>query len=981
MIGRGAAFRTACGLAGAALLAVATGCRGDRTPDDRLIDHLEAAGIVASPLAEVEALFSPLTRDVRSEAFAPVDLDGRRVWAVPTPFPAAAENIDVAADDFEIRRAGARLKRSDEAGPGEWSWTWIKGEAALLFSPAGRPETRAETVSLGPGESAEVALLTPPGPALFEIAAEPGSFGAAARLEVSIDGGPGRKLLLGPGGVVRFIETMPLGRSFLRVTAPPAEGPRGTAASALRLAPSKVISGRDLLLIQPPPGVPRFDGEFRIRFVPGPRDAIVPVHRRLDAGSGLSLDLPVAEPEGFRLELLCRSEEGGERLTLRMDGGPASTFDVARGGGVFSFPGRSGGGTVRLEATASLPDGRPGPGGAVLDGIVVRDARRTAALPLYRFRFFRSLDEGLGGNPYFIKAKFKVNRETHQAIFAPPESEYRFRVRVPADGALDIGYGLAAEARDAENSGAGFEILLDEGGEAKSLFRTSLDPYHEEKDRGVFRRKISLKEYAGRKVGIRLATRAAGSPPGRPAPGSAVIPAFWADPVLVSRAAPGDGPPNIVLISIDTLRADHLGCYGYGRPTSPAIDRLAADSALFLDVMSASPYTISTHMSLLTGLDPTHHQVVYHSRSLDSGITTLPEILRRSGYACAAFTGGGALSSRFGFAEGFDYYGETAGANEHEDSADRLFRRASSWLRRNGERRFFLFLHTYQPHNPYISPAPWGQAFLRPEHPWRSIRLQDVIGAGSPNLFRRLPPPERENIVALYDGEIRYTDEAFLGPFIEELKALGLYHDTLIVFTSDHGEEFYEHGSWEHVHTLYEELLHVPLIVKFPGGRHKGLRVGGLAGTVDVMPTILEAAGLGRRNREIDGSSLSDLLAGREKRGRSRLAYLPAEFADHMPRRVAVREGPFKLILNDPFPPAAYDYFVPPPPQTIPVELYRIDRDPLEARNLASAEPNLVKRLSGAIHDALKTGEGKRARVILLDRDVEERLRALGYLH
>ena len=282
---------------------------------------------------------------------------------------------------------------------------------------------------------------------------------------------------------------------------------------------------------------------------------------------------------------------------------------------------------------------------------------------------------------------------------------------------------------------------------------------------------------------------------------------------------------NVILISLDTLRADHLKCYGYKRNTSPNIDKLAKDSVVFFNTFSHAPYTLSSHMSMMTSLLPMNHKVLYIDRSLNPSIKTLADLLRNNDYITVAFTGGGQVSARYGFSKGFDFYYEEYMGGVHINSAERLFKHASKWIRKNKNLKFFLFLHTFQIHNPYHSPPPFGQIFLKKEYPWKYISLQEILGQGYPRLFRELKRIEKENVIALYDGEIRYTDECFIKPFIKELKKLNLYDRTMIILTSDHGEEFRDHYSWGHGHNLYNEVIKVPLIIKFPYSKYSGKKV------------------------------------------------------------------------------------------------------------------------------------------------------------
>jgi len=315
-----------------------------------------------------------------------------------------------------------------------------------------------------------------------------------------------------------------------------------------------------------------------------------------------------------------------------------------------------------------------------------------------------------------------------------------------------------------------------------------------------------------------------------------------------------------------------------------------------------------------------------------------------------------------------------------QDSAMRIWRPAAEWLDGNKDKDFFLFLHTYQPHDPYACPRPTATMFLG-ENPARtSINLMGSLG-GYAGRFRELPENERQEIIGLYDGEVRYTDEALVGPLLAKLKELGLYDSALIIFTSDHGEEFFDHHGWSHGHNLYDEALRVPLVIKFPGGRFKGQRLEPIVRLVDIMPTILEETGIDQDGLEMDGRSLFPILRGKERGDRTFLADVGDNIVkSHVGKKVAMNSGKNKLILNRPFTPEYLAFFISPPPIAPPVELFDLADDPREKKNLVDEEPAVARELDNRIVGIYKkTGERKPAKAEL-DEDLKERLRALGYI-
>ncbi len=326
---------------------------------------------------------------------------------------------------------------------------------------------------------------------------------------------------------------------------------------------------------------------------------------------------------------------------------------------------------------------------------------------------------------------------------------------------------------------------------------------------------------------------------------------------LACQTRPHDPPPpatNVVLVSIDTLRADHLGAYGYGPPTSPNIDAFAGDAVRFDRAFAHAPSTLISHASLFTSEIPSHHGASYHQfQAVSPAATTLTETLSEHGYRSFAVTGGGQLASAYGLDRGFEGYEE----QPHFGSA---WRRGLEWLDETGGRPFFLFLHTYDVHHPY-QPTPGSLTMMDAGYrgtlpPDISVGLLEAVNWKG----RHLDAADRAHIVAAYDAGIRDVDAEF-GRLIEELRRRHLYDDTLIVLVSDHGEEFMEHGiiGW-HGHTLYDELLRIPLIVKLPGRRDAGRVVDAPVRGIDLAPTILAIAGIAPPET-FDGQALVPLPA------------------------------------------------------------------------------------------------------------------------
>jgi arylsulfatase A-like enzyme len=348
--------------------------------------------------------------------------------------------------------------------------------------------------------------------------------------------------------------------------------------------------------------------------------------------------------------------------------------------------------------------------------------------------------------------------------------------------------------------------------------------------------------------------------------------------LLAACAPPADERANVLWISLDTLRADHLSCYGYERPSSPEIDRLASEGALFEQAWSTTSWTLPAHVSMLTGLPVSAHGICDHQlweyvdERFELHGTFVSEDLRADGYATAGFYNWKYLEPQFGFGPGFDVWERTthtvtslpgvrerweaaiasrdaaalaAIKREHPEldpnhpSTRRTLERARDWLDghvlREPRRPFFLFLHLFDVHDPYTPPETFAGSFA--DLAYRGpIDGQNVSAPDSP-VRLGMPPGDLAQLVALYDGEIAWVD-AEIGRLLARLTALGLEENTLVVLTADHGEEFFEHGRKLHRSSLLREQLQIPLILRFPGRIAAGLRLREPVDLVDLVPTV-----------------------------------------------------------------------------------------------------------------------------------------------
>jgi len=419
---------------------------------------------------------------------------------------------------------------------------------------------------------------------------------------------------------------------------------------------------------------------------------------------------------------------------------------------------------------------------------------------------------------------------------------------------------------------------------------------------------------------------------------------------------------SVVLLVIDTLRADHLSLHGYARATTPALERFATRAAVFERAFAPSSWTLPSIGSLLTGRLPSAHGAGLRLGApsqfarLGDGVPTLAETLGARGYATAAFVANPYLVEAFGLARGFAVYENAPVTNKRIRRAPRIFASAEKWLREHGDRPFFLLVHVFDPHMDYDPPEEARGAFTGGIESGLSLPLRD---------FREmreqgpLSPGDREFVRAAYDEEILGVDLA-LGAFLQSLADEGWLESALVVLTSDHGEELFDHGGFEHGHSLHQELLHVPLLV-WGRGVHAS-RVTAPVSLVDVLPTIAEATGVPVA-RDAAGVSLWPLL--REGGGALAQRALWAESTLYGPPQAAIVRWPHKLVLGAGAP-----------------RLFDLERDPAERRDLASEQPERAAALEAELRARLERAQQAQAprQPAQLDDGTRERLRALGYL-
>jgi arylsulfatase A-like enzyme len=423
---------------------------------------------------------------------------------------------------------------------------------------------------------------------------------------------------------------------------------------------------------------------------------------------------------------------------------------------------------------------------------------------------------------------------------------------------------------------------------------------------------------------------------------------------------PEPGIARVVLVSIDTLRADHLGCYGYTRPTSPALDDLAAKGVLFEQASSPSPWTLPAHASLLTGVYPSRHGLKAHDRHLPSSVRTLAGAFMRGGFRTAAVVNSNNLGPRFGLDRRFQDYLYVEERPDQREPSTRITDQALDWIRQHRRRRLFLFVHYYDVHSDYRSRPEFEAEFVTPYRGSADGTTAQLMAFREGKL--RLGPADAAHLVNLYDAGVRQMD-AELARFLTALQDDGLLEGTLLVVTSDHGEEFLERGGVLHGRTQFQEMLHVPLVVVGPalaGGR----RVATPVSLIDVPRTLLSLSGV--EAPRMDGEDLTPLLHGRTPRHlveRDIFGEADHNNQEHDITR-SLRRGASKLHFDR---------------LTQATALYDLASDPKELTDLSLRDAGAVAELRKRLDRFLELRPEPAPPVRLSPEEIEK-LRSLGYI-
>jgi arylsulfatase A-like enzyme len=474
--------------------------------------------------------------------------------------------------------------------------------------------------------------------------------------------------------------------------------------------------------------------------------------------------------------------------------------------------------------------------------------------------------------------------------------------------------------------------------------------------------------------------------------------------------------PNVVFILIDALRADHLSCYGYSRKTTPCIDKLAREGTIFTNAFSTAGWTKPTTITIFSSLHAVSHNAYIDAAIIPDNITILPEIFKQNGYKTGIFSSNIFISPQFGFNQGTDYFytfmpsvltQHTLGSilrffgtktkffkkpfqlllkleqlilcgKVIDTSADGLNKAFIKWIDSLNGKNFFAYLHYMEIHAPYNPPFPYNEMFVTQTFKEDLIK-QELRAAMNmrtiKSTIKHMPDAlslneKKKYLISQYDGEIRYVDSS-IGKLIEVLKKRKLLDQTLIIITADHGEEFYEHNNWEHGgRSLFDELIHIPLIMRYPTKLPKRTKVDALVQQVDFLPTMLDICGIPpNKNEMAQGHSILPIFEGSEKAFINRFVVSVSCIPKILIKK-AIRDRKNKLIVSN-------------IGGNIELQLFNLINDPKERINIIEANPTIKTYLLQNLEQFIKSlpKYNEFAKSTAIDQETRKRLKALGYIN
>lgn len=550
------------------------------------------------------------------------------------------------------------------------------------------------------------------------------------------------------------------------------------------------------------------------------------------------------------------------------------------------------------------------------------------------------------GNIYFPREKWsgriKHSGVSYQGLFAVRDSTIIFKLKKPNAAALSF------SLFNPQNSRLFYIVTVKTGNKKISLYKGFFDK------ETLFSRTVDLEGQFDGEAELIFETKGKGV-------------GAWINPRLVR---PKKHPRVIVMIVLDTLRYDHTSLYGYSRATTPVLERLSQEGVVFRNAYTTTSWTLPAHVSLFSGKNLDEHGVVTPNDRISTGYPLIAEIFQREGYVTAAFTGGGFIDDSYGFARGFQVYSNNPGSAFSMNSAERVFNHFRNYINGFRGNDVFVFLHTYQVHAPYKAPRQYIDQISKDVH-------TNLKGVGNfirekHEYYKAADAKDRQLLIDLYDAGVLYADRVLVGNVVRFLKENGLYRDAMIVVLSDHGEEFYDHHSWEHGHTLYKELIKILLLVKYPQNLIKGEETA-LASITDIPAIILEESGVSYDKRIFKNEI--------GQRNRILPVLLPlSPIIRQFPAKISLVGRSHHFIFNV-IDKQALAFFNPPPPQVRVQEIELYDSgDYLEKVNVYMRRRRIADRFGKQMGKYLQRFKGVKMKTFKGSKELLERLKSLGYL-
>ncbi len=434
---------------------------------------------------------------------------------------------------------------------------------------------------------------------------------------------------------------------------------------------------------------------------------------------------------------------------------------------------------------------------------------------------------------------------------------------------------------------------------------------------------------------------------------------FWINPRLISK---NNDKRLFIILVLDTMRFDHTSLSDYSRNLTPNLKKLAKDSVFYKNAFTTTSWTLPAHVSLFSGKDIYEHKVVIPKSRIDFKYPLLQEVFQIYGYNTFAITGGGFVEDEIGFYRGFSHYENAPGDLFNINSSEKVLNNFKNLIKRN-KGGSFVFLHTYQIHSPYKAPHKYLDK-INKNVKYNFIGVNKFLK--KEKLYSKMDDDKKQTLIDLYDASILYADDILIGKLIDYLKQNKLYDNSMIVVLSDHGEEFYEHGSWEHGNSLYSELIRIPLVIKYPHSKKKGVEEK-LTSISDIAYFILNETGFKEKK-------LFNTDFGRKDRILPVLLPYPPIISNY-PSVISFIDSKYHFIYN--IADKEKLKFFNPQPEIKKYELYSL-KDKREKKNLKKELKRLMNKYLKLINkykDILKFKSSKK-----IEKNLEKKLKSLGYL-